>query len=356
MQKDQRARPRAFRLDELDRPLPGDISGTRPPLIVEPETDPYEAEVQRAFFKPEGDEAAVELADRKGILRRTRLSWSSLFWSALAGLFSLSFGVWLTSLFDALFARAPALGVFGVVLAALAILALFVILGREISAVSRQRHITQLHIDFAQARALDDRDAARTLIKELMSLYKARPGTAQARAHLNHLAREIVDGRDLIDIAERSLVEPLDANVRAAIANASRRVSMVTALAPRAIIDVVFVAAQAITLIRQISTAYGGRPGLWGFLKLLRTVGTHLAITGGMAATDTIVQQLVGHGIAAKLSARLGEGVLNGLLTARVGLSAMAVCRPMPFADGKAPSISDVAPFLLKTEKPSVKE
>jgi putative membrane protein len=173
---------------------------------------------------------------------------------------------------------------------------------------------------------------------------------------LNHLAREIVDGRDLIDIAERSLVEPLDANVRAAIANASRRVSMVTALAPRAIIDVVFVAAQAITLIRQISTAYGGRPGLWGFLKLLRTVGTHLAITGGMAATDTIVQQLVGHGIAAKLSARLGEGVLNGLLTARVGLSAMAVCRPMPFADGKAPSISDVAPFLLKTEKPSVKE
>jgi putative membrane protein len=41
------------------------------------------------------------------------------------------------------------------------------------------------------------------------------------------------------------------------------------------------------------------------------------------------------HSIAAKLSARLGEGVLNGLLTARVGLSAMAVCRPDAFRDRK---------------------
>jgi putative membrane protein len=59
------------------------------------------------------------------------------------------------------------------------------------------------------------------------------------------------------------------------------------------------------------------------------------------------VQQFLGHGIAAKLSARLGEGVLNGLLTARVGLSAMAVCRPMPYAVARAPGVRDVAPFLF---------
>ena len=78
---------------------------------------------------------------------------------------------------------------------------------------------------------------------------------------------------------------------------------------------------------------------------------THLAITGGVAVGDSLVQQVVGHGIAARLSARLGEGVLNGMLTARVGLSAMAVCRPMPFAAGKPPSVSDVAPFLFSSER-----
>ena len=40
---------------------------------------------------------------------------------------------------------------------------------------------------------------------------------------------------------------------------------------------------------------------------------------------------MLGHGIAAKLSQRLGEGVLNGLLTARLGLAAIDVTRPMPF-------------------------
>jgi putative membrane protein len=39
--------------------------------------------------------------------------------------------------------------------------------------------------------------------------------------------------------------------------------------------------------------------------------------------------------------------VLNGLLTARVGLSAMAVCRPMPYAVGHTPGVRDVAPFLF---------
>jgi putative membrane protein len=58
----------------------------------------------------------------------------------------------------------------------------------------------------------------------------------------------------------------------------------------------------------------------------------------------------VGHGLAAWLSARLGEGVLNGLLTARIGVSAMAVCRPMPFVVGKPPNMREVAPFLFKKE------
>ena len=52
----------------------------------------------------------------------------------------------------------------------------------------------------------------------------------------------------------------------------------------------------------------------------------------------------------ARLSARLGEGVLNGLLTARVGLSAMAVCRPMAYAARKPPGVSEIAPFLFKRE------
>ena len=197
-------------------------------------------------------------------------------------------------------------------------------------------------------------DAARALVGDLSRLYKARPATARARANLAELTREIVDGRDLIDIAERELMPALDEEATREIASAAKRVSVVTAISPRAIVDVLFVGAQAVRLIRRLSEIYGGRPGLIGFLRLARSVGAHLAITGGMAVGDSLVQQVLGHGLAARLSARLGEGVLNGMLTARVGLSAMAVCRPMPFATKKAPGVSDVAPFLFGGEKGGV--
>ena len=61
-----------------------------------------------------------------------------------------------------------------------------------------------------------------------------------------------------------------------------------------------------------------------------------------MAAGDSLVQQILGHGIAARLSARLGEGVINGLLTARVGIAAIDVCRPLPFINGTPPRLADV--------------
>jgi putative membrane protein len=66
-----------------------------------------------------------------------------------------------------------------------------------------------------------------------------------------------------------------------------------------------------------------------------------------MAASDSLIQQVIGHGLAAKLSARLGEGVLNGLLTARLGLAAINAVRPLPFAALRQPSLNELAGALL---------
>jgi putative membrane protein len=70
-----------------------------------------------------------------------------------------------------------------------------------------------------------------------------------------------------------------------------------------------------------------------------------------MAAGDNLIQQLLGHGIAAKVSARLGEGVLNGLLTARLGLAAIEVARPLPFAALPRPVLADVAADVIGRRK-----
>src|SRR6202041_1423628 len=120
------------------------------------------------------------------------------------------------------------------------------------------------------------------------------------------------------------------------------------AVSPRALIDVLFVFAASLSLIRQLARLYGGRTGAPGLIPLLRHVIAPLAITGGMAASDSLVQQVLGHGIAAKLSQRLGEGILNGLLTARLGLAAIDVTRPLPFTAPPRPALGDLAKDLLR--------
>ena len=67
---------------------------------------------------------------------------------------------------------------------------------------------------------------------------------------------------------------------------------------------------------------------------------THLVATGAVALGDDLVGSIAGGGIMSKVSSRFGEGVINGALTARVGVAALEVCRPLPFRAVPRPSVT----------------
>jgi len=50
-----------------------------------------------------------------------------------------------------------------------------------------------------------------------------------------------------------------------------------------------------------------------------------------------MLEPILGGSILGKLSRRFGEGLVNGALTARVGVAAMEVCRPLPFSHHHQP-------------------
>jgi len=338
-------RPRAFRLDDKRVAVDDGPAPLAPAAIIQSEHDPIPPMTAPAAI--DEAELTVEAAQKSGVLSRWGLGLAGILWTGFAGLASLAFGLWATNLIEGLFAKAESLGLVGLIFAALFVAGAIGLVVREALALARQTRIAELHVAFAKARAADDREAARRLVARLIALYRDRPETARARAEVAEAAAAIIDGRDLIDVAERALLRPLDERAQGEIADAAKRVSLVTAISPRAILDVIFVVAQIVRLVRRIAEIYGGRPGLLGLVKLARSIGAHIAITGGMAVGDSIIQQIIGHGVASRISARMGEGVLNGLLTARVGLSALAICRPAPFAVTKPPGVSDVAPFLF---------
>jgi len=279
---------------------------------------------------------------------RRRARWTRLFLAAAGGLITLALGLAVASLVDALFERTGYLGWLGVALTALLVLGLLGLAIRELAGLFRLRKLGKIQAEAREAADTDDRERARATARDLIGLYEGRPEMARGRRALAGHAGEIIDGRDLLGLAETELLAPLDETARRMVLASAKRVSLVTAISPRALVDVLFVFAEILRLIRRLATLYGGRPGTIGFWRLTRSVVGHLALTGGMAAGDSLVQQVLGQGLAARISARLGEGVINGILTARVGIAAIEVCRPLPFILGRPPKLSDVMAELTR--------
>jgi putative membrane protein len=284
-------------------------------------------------------------------MQARRLRWGTLFWSALSALAMLALGLAVTSFIEELFARAPWLGALGLVLALLAGLALAVLVVREVAGLLRLAKVDALRSRALAVIESDDRLRGRALIDDMLALTRRIPILARARVRLAGHGSDIIDGRDLVRLAERELMAPLDIEARRMVVAASKRVSVVTALSPRAAIDMVFVLVNGLSLVRRLATLYGARPGTLGVLKLFRRVIAHLAVTGSVALSDSLLQQLIGHGLAARLSARLGEGMVNGLLTARLGLLAIDLVRPLPFYERPRPTLNDLAGTLLRDPK-----
>jgi putative membrane protein len=331
-------RPAAFRLDDPhvvltspDEPGSRGRSG-RGTVLITPE--------------PEGAALPVPLEPPRR--RRRGLPWGTLLWSALGGLVTLGLGLAVARLIEDLFARSDSLGYLALALAVLAAAALAALVGREIAGLARLNAVERLRERAQAAIAADDRESAQAVVRDLLAVERVEPRLARARADMQAHLGEIIDGADLVRLAERELMEPLDQEARRLVAGAAKRVSVVTAVSPRAAVDMAFVLITVVTLVRRLADLYGARPGALGLVRLLRLTITHLAVTGGMAASDSLIQQMLGHGVAAKLSARLGEGVLNGLLTARLGLAAIEVSRPLPFAALPKPAVGDLAGDLLR--------
>lgn len=279
--------------------------------------------------------------------RQRRVPWGNLLAGCLLTLVMLGVGIGVEGLIRELFARAPWLGWMAGVVAALAVLALMAICLREVLGLLRERRIAHLRHEAARVLAEDDAEGARRLADALVAFHAKRPSTARGREEVTRLSETILEAQDRLVIVERALLTEVDRAARQAVAETARRVSVVTAVSPRALLDIAFVVYAAIRLLRRIAGIYGGRPGFLGGLRLARAAIDHLAVTGGVAMGDDMIQQLVGHGLAARLSTRLGEGVVNGAMTARFGLAAIAVCRPMPFIGARAPRFSDVAGDLF---------
>jgi putative membrane protein len=245
-------------------------------------------------------------------------------------------------------ARQDWIGWLAIALIALAAFTASMIVIREIWALMRLSRLGRLRQKAARALSHGDKVAADGVAQRVSALYRHRDDLEWARSRLADHDNDIMNAAERLSLTERELMTPLDGQARAIVADAAKRVSVLTAISPIALIDIAFVAVQNMSMLRRLASLYGARPGGIGLFRLARMVVTHLVLTGGIAIGDDLLQQVIGHGVTAKLSARLGEGVVNGALTARIGIAAIDVCRPLPFMKGERPRIRDIVASLAR--------
>lgn len=330
---DTRRRAVLFELDE-----DGPRADTAPPAADPASAPPVPEDEVAPPASGRAMQTVALLATRK---ERGLAGW---FFGLLGALLAFAVSVAAWDFVTGLLAANPLLGAVATALVAALLLVCLVIALREVSALSRLGRIDGFHRD---AAAVSDLSGARALSDKLVRFYAGRADTRWGRDDLAARRDDVFDADAMVALTERSLLAPLDAAATREVEAAARQVALVTAVVPLALADVVAALTSNLRMIRRIALIYGGRGGTLGSWRLARTVLTHLAATGAVAVGDDLIHSVAGGGVLSKLSRRFGEGVVNGALTARVGLAAMEVCRPLPFVHERPPRITSVVQRAL---------
>ncbi len=325
MNKSSRRKPEAFRVEEVEVFVPPEPAAPAVPA------EPADARVR-----------ALPNLERG-------LRWGSIFLGALGGLVSLIASLWLYDWVLQLLARDDWIGWAAVGLLGLVLFALLMIILREAMGLLRLGRLGRIRHEADSAARQNDKPLAVDVTRRLKRFYGGREDLAWGLQRLAEHEHDIMNAGELLRLDERTLIAPLDPVARSIVAASAKRVSVVTAVSPNAVIDMLFVGAQNLRMLRKLATLYGARPGTLSLIKLARMVVTHIVLTGGIALGDDVIQQVIGHGLTAKLSARLGEGLFNGALTTRIGIAAIDVCRPLPYVEQQRPRFRELVAEIAST-------
>jgi len=264
-------------------------------------------------------------------------------------------GIDLVEFIDGAFTRSAGLGTAAIAAVTAGVCGAGYWIAAELRGLWRLRSAERLRrlIPFALADELKKEiDAAATILTRDPLL---RDAVARYRAvrEAHH------SGSDALELFSRFVLAPADRLAESAIRRAATQAFAINAASPTALLDTLLFAARALRLIREIAEIYGQRPGLAGTLHLLRRLASGAGMVGAVDLVGGVLVQTLGGAVIERLSASAAESAYAAQKMARLGIIAMALCRPIEFRPGEVPSLRSLISGLLKPaadQKERVKE
>ena len=236
---------------------------------------------------------------------------------------------------------AAVVGSIGVVTTGLLIKVLWEFLGH-------QRDFRQVGILREQAdRHLADNHygQSKQWVAALRSLYEDKPQAALFNSALKSMPDYNSDAEVVRHLAEHFLPK-LDELALKRITAYSQQTGVLIALSPLALLDVFLALWRNLRMIDEIGQIYGLRPSRIGRIQLYRQLLNSMILA---SATELIADYWTDFSSASLsnvVSTRLAQGMGVGLYTARIGIKAMTLCRPVSFNEESRPGVMALLPHI----------
>ncbi|NMP17554.1 TIGR01620 family protein [Thalassotalea sp. Y01] len=149
--------------------------------------------------------------------------------------------------------------------------------------------------------------------------------------------------KEVLELYSKQVLHQVDDQAVKQIAKFSSEAVLMVALSPLAVMDMLLLLWRNLKMVDKIAGLYGVRLGYWSRVRLLRQVITNMAYAGASEIVADVGLDMLGVDALGRFSTRAAQGLGAGMLTTRLGLKALYLCRPIPFAETqKRPGIAIV--------------
>ena len=238
-------------------------------------------------------------------------------------------------------------GAFSALLAVIVISALGVV-GREFVSLRRLAKVDDLRIKGEQLMTSEAHGQAEDFLRKVEKLYRDRDNLDRPIWRFHDQASDALNDRERLELFASTVFKPIDEEAYQIVKRSGRDIGVLTALAPIGALDSLIVLVRTVTMMRSIARLYGVRPGFTATLRLAKRGLRNIVIAGIGELVSHAAVETAGASLLKMLSARAGQGAVNGLLAARIGLSVMQICRPIPFTEDELPSLKKLRAEIMK--------
>jgi putative membrane protein len=243
------------------------------------------------------------------------------------------------------------LGTLILILIALITGSVFLLIWRAYQQLKTLRTVSHLQQEGRQIVENNEHGHALAYLTRIAAFYSHRPVVKTRIDHFYITLTDSYNDRESCALFSQQIMKDIDQQAYGIVTQRAKETALMVMISQLAILDTILTLWRNVRMIRDIATLYGGKPGLFGSFTLVTMVAQNLIYADVSEAVADSVAEILGGSMLSFMSAQAAQGLGSGVLTARVGLHAMQVCRPLPFLETEKPRLKDIRREIVKSMK-----